>query len=115
MRYLKTFENLNGSSNLWEDVISSVDVYQLFEILLFKYGKGFLPDTEKAIDEEESDYNPDHIYEIIKYEMEDKGEFEDFITNFDKYQIEMQENDPFHWRHRKKQQDKWTDWTKDLD
>jgi len=116
MKYLKTFENLEKDLDYhWEEVMKSVDVYQLYEILLFKYGKGFLLDTEQAIKEEEGDYNPEHIYDIIKYEMEQKGVFEDFVKNFDKYKIEKDGNDPFHWRYRKKQQDElFKNWDKEL-
>ena len=98
MKYLKKFESFD---DMWQDVQSSLDVYQLYELLLFKYGSIFY-DTKDAIDEEEGDYNPDHIYEIIEYELKAKKLWEDFLNNFDQYQNEKDEADPFHWKHRNK-------------
>ena len=80
------------------------DVYQLYELLLFKYGKIFT-DTKEAIDEYEDDYNPDHIYEIIEYELKNKNLWVDFLENYSEYENEKDEADPYHWKHRKKMQD----------
>jgi hypothetical protein len=102
MKYLKRFnENSDFEYDTWEEIISSLDVYQLYELLQFKYGD-VLTDTKQEIDEEEGDYNPDHIYETIEYELKAKDLFTDFITNWQQYQIEKDEADPFHWRHRNK-------------
>jgi len=113
MKHLKRFnENSDFEYDTWEEIISSLDVYQLYELLQFKYGD-VLTDTKQEIDEEEGDYNPDHIYEVIEYELKQKDLFTDFITNWQQYQIEKEEADPFHWRHRKKSYDdllsKWGD------
>jgi hypothetical protein len=105
MKHLKKFnENSDFEYDTWEEITSSLDVYQLYELLQFKYGE-VLTDTKEAIDEEEGDYNPDHIYEVIEYELKQKDLFTDFITNWQQYQIEKEEADPFHWRHRKKSYD----------
>lgn len=103
MKYIKKF-NESTEETTWETIEESLDVYQLYELLVFKYGNVFT-DTQQAIDEEEGYYNPDHIYEIIKWELERLNLLDDLIANFEKYQIERDEADPFHWRHRKKQQD----------
>lgn len=113
MKHLKRFnENSDFEYDTWEEITSALDVYQLYELLQFKYGE-VLTDTKQAIDEEEGDYNPDHIYEVIEYELKQKDLFTDFITNWKQYQIEKEEADPFHWRHRKKSYDdllsKWGD------
>ena len=113
MKHLKRFnENSDFEYDTWEEITESLDVYQLYELLQFKYGE-VLTDTKQAIDEEEGDYNPDHIYEVIEYELKQKDLFTDFITNWKQYQIEKEEADPFHWRHRKKSYDdllnKWGD------
>ena len=102
---LENFENFNYNKE-WEEIIKHLDVYQLFELLMFKYGKDKFPDTIESLEEEgDSDYNPDHIYEIIKYELENLGLFKEFVSNYEDYLINMEENDPTHWRYRKKQQD----------
>jgi hypothetical protein len=102
MKHLKRFnENSDFEYDTWEEITESLDVYQLYELLQFKYGE-VLTDTKQAIDEEEGDYNPDHIYEVIEYELKQKDLFTDFITNWKQYQIEKDEADPFHWRHRNK-------------
>ena len=102
MNRLKRFESFNYDKE-WEEVINHLDVYQLFELLLFKYGRGKLKDTEEALKEEEdSDYNPDHIYDIIRYELEQLGLFNNFVSNYENYLIDFQENDPTHWRYRNK-------------
>jgi hypothetical protein len=102
MKHLKKFnENSDFEYDTWEEITESLDVYQLYELLQFKYGE-VLTDTKQAIDEEEGDYNPDHIYEVIEYELKQKDLFTDFITNWKQYQIEKEEADPFHWRHRNK-------------
>ncbi len=105
MKHLKRFnESSDFEYDTWEEITESLDVYQLYELLQFKYGE-VLTDTKQAIDEEEGDYNPDHIYETIEYELKQKDLFTDFITNWKQYQIEKEEADPFHWRHRKKSYD----------
>jgi hypothetical protein len=101
MKPSKFNESSDFEYDTWEEIISSLDVYQLYELLQFKYGE-VLTDTKQAIDEEEGDYNPDHIYEVIEYELKQKDLFTDFITNWKQYQIEKEEADPFHWRHRNK-------------
>jgi len=59
---------------------------------------------------EEVEHNMKHLKE---YELKQKDLFTDFITNWKQYQIEKEEADPFHWRHRKKSYDdllsKWGD------
>lgn len=102
MKYVKKF--LESISTDWESIEEALDVYQLYELLFFKYGDVFT-DTKQAIEEEDGYYNPEHIYEIIKWELDRLKLFDDFVENFEKYQIERDEADPFHWRHRKKKQD----------
>ena len=88
----------------WENIQGSLDVYQLYELLLFKYGPIF-KDTKEAIDEYEEDYNPDHFYEIIEMELKRNNIWNDFLENHEKYENEKDEADPFHWKYRKKMQD----------
>lgn len=102
MKHLKVFEDFNEDA--WDDIISQYDVYQLYELLVFKYGEVFT-ETKIAIDEYEDYYNPDHIYEIIESELKSLGHYDDFVTNYEQYGIEKDEADPFHWRHRKKNMD----------
>lgn len=110
MKYLHKF---NESKNTWGDIIEFLDVYQLYELLVFTYGDTF-PYTKESIEEEEGDYNPDHIYDIIKYELESTGRYDDFISNFDEYKDKMDESDPTHWKNRKKSFDDltkgWEEW-----
>jgi len=101
MKHLKTFENNN-----WQDIENQYDVYQLMEIIIFKYGKEKFMDLLKDINEEESDYNPDEFYEQIKFVLDKHDLLNDFIENYEEYQIEKDENDPYHWRHRQKEQEK---------
>jgi hypothetical protein len=112
MKYIKSF-NESDSYDLWQEVESSYDVYQLVELLEYKYGKIF-KDTQESLKEHDSeDYNPDEVYEIIKYELESLNLFDDFVNNHNQYSIEKDENDPFHWRYRAKKQrgfmDNWGD------
>ena len=104
MKHLKKF-NESDNTDTWDDIISLYDVHQLYELLVFKYGQIF-KNTKQEIDEDESDYNPDEIYDTIKYELETLGKYEDLITNYAQYGIEKDEADPFHWRHRKKAMDR---------
>jgi len=100
MKHLRLFENFD-EFDTWENIQSSFDVYQLYELLVFKYGSIF-KDTKQAIDEYEDHYNPDHIYEIIEMELKFQKKWEDFLQNWEEYQNEKEESDPFHWKSRKK-------------
>jgi len=105
MKHIKQFENYSENEfDTWEAIQSYLDVYQLYELLVFKFGDIFT-DTKTAIDEYEDDYNPDHIYEIIEYELKNKNLWEDFLENYLEYENEKEEADPFHWKHRNKQQE----------
>lgn len=103
MKYLRFFENFD-ESDTWENIQSSLDVYQLYELLVFKYGEVF-KDTKTAIDEYEDDYNPDHIYDVIEWELKALKKWDDFLQNYETYQNEKEEADPFHWKNRKKSYD----------
>jgi hypothetical protein len=103
MKHLKLFENFDYFDS-WEEVQSALDVFQLYELLVFKYGPIFT-DTKQAIDEYEDDYNPDHIYEVIEMELKYQKNWEDFLKNWQKYQNEKEESDPYHWKNRKKMYD----------
>ena len=53
MKHLKRFnESSDFEYDTWEEITESLDVYQLYELLQFKYGE-VLTDTKQAIDEEE--------------------------------------------------------------
>lgn len=107
MKHIKIFENFSEDEfTKWENVQGLLDVYQLYELLIFKYGDIF-ENTKQSIDEYEDDYNPDHIYEIIEMELKEKNLWEDFINNYETYQNDKEEADPFHWKHRKKIQDEF--------
>lgn len=99
---------LESNNNNWMIIMETYDVYQLYELLVFKYGDIF-KETKVSIDEYEGDYNPDHIYEIIKYELESLNIYEDFINNYSDYEIEKDEADPYHWRNRMKSQNNLMD------
>ena len=48
MKHLKRFnESSDFEYDTWEEIISSMDVYQLYELLQFKYGE-VLTDTKQA-------------------------------------------------------------------
>lgn len=100
MKNIKLFEDFD-EYDVWENIQGAYDVYQLYELLVFKYGEVF-KDTKQQIDEYEEDYNPDHIYDVIEYELKDLKLWEDFLQNYQKYGIEKDENDPFHWRYKNK-------------
>ncbi len=103
MKHLKLFENFD-EYDAWENVQSFLDIYQLYELLVFKYGKVFT-DTKQSIDEYDGDYNPDHIYEVVEMELKSLGKWDDFLQNYTSYQNEKEEADPFHWKNRKKAYD----------
>ncbi len=94
----------------WEEVMGTYDVYQLMEILIFKYGRKIPEDLLNEINDYDEDYNPDHFYEQIRYELEQADIFNDFVENWEKYSIEKDENDPFHWRYRNKNNDLMSGW-----
>lgn len=104
---IKKFESFDTQ---WIEIMETFDVYQLYELLVFKYGEIFT-ETKKLIDEYEEDYNPDHLYDNIEYELKKHKKWQDFLNNYQQYSIEKDEKDPFHWRNRKKEMDKLTsDW-----
>lgn len=105
MKYLKRFNE--SISDTWNEIIASHDVGQLLDLIHFKYGKDSVPESSKEFDEYDGDYNPDDIYDSIRFELEELGKLDDFMQNYQDYVIEKEENDPFHWRHRKKQQDEF--------
>lgn len=105
MKYLKRFNE--SISDPWDEITSSLDVGQLLDLIHFKYGKDSVPESSKEFDDYEGDYNPDDIYDSIRFELEESGKLDDFLQNYQAYSIEKDENDPFHWRHRKKQQDEF--------
>ena len=95
MKHLKIFEDFteDDAYDAWKEAQGLLDVYGMYELLVFKYGEKF-PDTKKEIDEEESDYNPDQIYETIEMELKSNNLWEDFLTNYNEYQNEKEEADP---------------------
>lgn len=97
---IKKFEDYQTSN--WQDIEDALDVYQLMELLEFTYGKDKFQELHDEIYATEEDYNPDEYYEQIKWRLEELNLLEDFVSNFDQYQITQQENDPFHWRYRNK-------------
>lgn len=99
---IKKFENYNLE---WKNIESSLDVYQLMELLEFTYSKDKFKELHDEINEKEEDYNPDEYYEQIKWRLEELELLDDFIENFEEYQIKQQESDPFHWRNRNKRMD----------
>jgi hypothetical protein len=80
--YKKLNENINRDEE-WEEITGGYDVYQLMELLNFKYGKDVFKDINKQLDEYEEDYNPDHFYEEIRYELEQANLFNDFTSNWE--------------------------------
>jgi len=101
MKHLKLFEN---NIEPWEEIQGAYDVFQLMEILMFKWREQFL-ELNTEIFEYEGDYNPTEYYEQIRYVLEQNNLFDEYLENWEQYGIEKDENDPFHWRYRKKQQD----------
>jgi len=108
MKRFKDFINENNKDDFkeWYEIIENFDVYQLMELLNFKYGQDKFKEVNKDLDEYEEDYNPDEFYELIQYRLEELDLFNDFLNNWKSYEIEKDENDSFHWRYRQKQQDK---------
>lgn len=104
MKHIKKFNE--NSTDVWEEITLSYDVGQLLELLIFKYGQVFT-DSSAEFDAYVDDYNPDEIYDTIRYELEKLNLFDDFTSNYESYGIEKDENDPLHWRNRKIQQDKF--------
>jgi len=104
MKHIRKFNESFDEYDAWEGVQSMLDVYQLYELLIFKYGNIF-PNSKNDIDEYDGDYNPDHLYETIEMELKNNGKWEDFLKNYSEYQNEKDEADPYHWKHRKKIQD----------
>lgn len=105
MKHLKKFNE--GVEDTWNEIISQYDVYQLYDLLIFKYGPIF-KETKSNIDDYDGDYNPDELYPIIEDELKSLGKYDDFVSNYEQYGIEKDEADPFHWRHRQKEMDKLT-------
>lgn len=103
IKQFKVYESVDFEKK-WIDVQGEFDVFQLMELIVFKYGH-ILTDSEIEISEYEDDYNPDHIFDSIRYELENLNIFNEFLTNYEQYSIEKDEADPFHWRNRKKIQD----------
>ena len=103
----KTISESFSDVDAWDEVQSAMDVYQLYELLIFKYGPIFI-DTKREMDDYDGDFNPDHIYEVIEMELKTKNLWEEFLQNWEIYQNEKEEADPFHWKHRKKEMDRLT-------
>ncbi len=81
------------------DLCNRIDMAHLVDVCLFKYGKDkFLKflETEK--------YNSED-WEDLQYSLEQIGQFDDFVENFDKYEDEKDTADPYHWKGRKKDMD----------
>ncbi len=96
----KVYESIDFEQK-WIDVQGEFDVFQLMELIVFKYGH-ILTDSEREIAEYEDYYNPTEIYDTIRYELENLNIFNEFLTNYDQYSIEKDEADPFHWRNKQK-------------
>lgn len=94
---------------IWEEIQGVYDVYQLMELLNFKYGVESFKEINKDLSEYEEDYNPDEFYELIMYRLQEIDKWQDFLENWEDYGIEKDENDPFHWRYRQKQMKKFDD------
>lgn len=94
MRYLKKFE-----SDTFDDIY--LDVGQMLELLTYKYGKDKFKDSFEQYDEDESDFDPDYIFETIIYELKEQKLYNDFLENWEIYLNEMEENDPLHWKYKK--------------
>lgn len=105
----KLTESIDNESDIvkWENIQSQFDIYELYDLLIFKYGPIFI-DTKENIDEYDGDYNPDYIYDVIELELKSKKLWIDFINNYNSYQNDKDESDPFHWKYRKKMQDNFT-------
>ncbi len=76
------------------------DMPHLVDVCWFKYGI----DPFKQWQDQDK-YNSED-WEDLQYDLEQIGKFEDFVQNFETYEIEKDSADPFHWRHRKNDMDK---------
>lgn len=90
------------------ELCEGYDLPTIIELAAFKYGaepfKEFLEDQDKFNSEE---------FDDIKYILQQNGWFDEFVDNWDAFTIEKDENDPFHWRFRKKQMERFSsDWDK---
>lgn len=106
MKHIIDYKLFESTENPWGDITQCYDVGQLIELIEFKYGK-VIPESAKEFAEDEGDYNPDEIYDTIHFELTEIGKLDDFLQNYQSYSIEKDENDPFHWRHRQKEQEKF--------
>jgi hypothetical protein len=116
VKYIKKFNESTESidhDDQWENVISTYDVGQLLELIKSAYGP-IMVDSNQDFTDYDEDYNPEHLYDTIRWELEKLNKFNDFVENYNNYVIQMEENDPFHWRHRAKQFKNLTDSWGDL-
>ena len=105
MKHLKSY---NENQKKWDEIEESFDAFQLMELLTFKYGREPFKDFIEDIENYDEYYNPNQFYEQIVFALEQSNIYDDFIENWKDYEIKMQENDPFHWRHKQKEIDKLT-------
>lgn len=82
------------------DLCNRTDMAHLVDVAWFKYGKEGL---EQWFDSEK--YNSED-WEDLQYDLEQLDKFEDFVNNYDAYEDEKEEADPYHWKNRKKAMDK---------
>lgn len=81
------------------------DTYDLYNLIKFKYRESHdISEIDSLFDniDDDLDFDPDDLFEFIQYELESIGILDDFMENHQQYQIEMEENDPYHWRSRVK-------------
>jgi len=106
MKHLKRFNESNDNKiNTWEDITIYLDVYELYALLKYTYGNDFLPDTQEALIEDgDSDENPDHIYDVIEFELEDKDMLLNFCKNFEHY-VSKKDRNPSNFGGRQKEID----------
>lgn len=77
------------------------DTYDLYNLIKFKYKESHdISGIDNLFINDDSDFDQDELFEFIQYELESLGILDDLIENHQKYQIEMDERDPYHWRSR---------------
>lgn len=81
----------------FEELCDNNDMPRIIDVGMFKYG----PDMFKEFHQDSEKYNSED-WDDVKYILQKHDKFEDFVRNFEKYEIEMDEKDPNHWRNRKK-------------
>jgi hypothetical protein len=76
--------------------------YAILEICVFKYGKEPFLSLITPPEEGSEEFEYELIYYDIQHCLQKIGKLEELVENFEKFEIEKDEADPFHWRNKQK-------------